>query len=89
MLVDPNGAPTPEESSEIPLEDWRSIGADKPARDTDETVRDIVWADEGSTFAMRVGLYRPTVKRRNRWDEAAAANGRPATQYGGPVGPPD
>jgi hypothetical protein len=93
----PDGAPAPESSQEFTLKDWRSIGRDEsvrdtdgPARDTDEPVRDtdgpareIAWTHEGSTFAMRVGLYRATVKRRKRWDEpmARTVNGGPATQY--------
>jgi hypothetical protein len=91
MLVDPNGELAPAGSDEIPLEDWQSIGMDMSTRDTYETARDIVWADEGSTFAMRVGLYRPTVQRRNRWDEPTVADGGLATQYygGGPMNAPD
>jgi serine dehydrogenase proteinase len=92
MLVDPDGAPGPIENQEISLKDWQKIGTDEsacdtdePDCDTDEPARDIVWADEGSTFAMRVALYRPTVRRR-RWDKPVAADGGPATQYiGGPV----
>lgn len=98
MLVDPfappNGASAPQPSEELTLKDWRLIGRDEPARDTDEPAgdtnepeRDIVWTHEGSTFAMRVGLYRPTVKRRKRWDDPTSqtVNGGPATQYFGPV----
>jgi Serine dehydrogenase proteinase len=92
MLVDPlphpNGAPVPKPSEEFTLKDWRSIGSDESALDTNEPTRDIVWTHkEGtqkSTFVMRVGLYRATVKRINRWDELAArtVDGAPATQYG-------
>jgi hypothetical protein len=92
MLVDPlaypHGAPVPEPSEEFTLNDWRLIGSDEPARDTDEPTRDIVWTHkEGtheSTFVMRVGLYRATVQRINRWDESTArtVDGAPATQYG-------
>lgn len=82
MLVDPDGARAPAESKEIPLTDWQSIGSDKPARDKDEATRDIVWADGDSTYAMRVGLYRPAVKGRNRWEEHRVADSGPATQYG-------
>jgi hypothetical protein len=76
MLVDPNGAPAPAPSDEITLEEWRSIGTDEPARG-------IVWTDDGSTFAMRVGLYRPVVTPRNPWHEPTArtADGGPATLY--------
>lgn len=94
MLVDPHGVPGPEGSREISLKDWQKIGmdelacdTDEPACDTDEPAREIVWTDEGSTFAMRVALYRPTVRRRRRWDKPAMADGGPATQYGG--GPVD
>jgi hypothetical protein len=86
MLVDPNGQRPPAASEEILLKDWQSIGTDEPARDTDEPARDIVWSDKDSTFAMRVGLYRPIVMPRNRWDKPMSADGGPATQYsGGPV----
>lgn len=94
MLVDPlaypDGAPAPESSEEFTLKDWRSLSGDEPARDedeparvADEPAREVVWIHEGSTFAMRVGLYRPTVKRINRWDELTAptAIGGPASQY--------
>ena len=96
MLVNPDGARVPAGSKEILLTDWQSIGSDKPARDEDETTRskdksardqdemtrDIVWADGDSTYAMRVGLYRPPVRGRNRWEELRVADGGPATQYG-------
>jgi hypothetical protein len=88
MLVDPHGAPVSEPSEEFTLNDWRLIGRDEPAHDTDELTRDIVWTHkEGtheSTFVMRVGLYRSTVKRINRWDESTTriVDGAPATQYG-------
>jgi Serine dehydrogenase proteinase len=88
MLVDPHGAPAPEPSEEFTLNDWRLIGRDEPAQDTDDLTRDIVWTHkEGtheSTFVMRVGLYRSTVKRINRWDESTTrtVDGAPATQYG-------
>ena len=79
MLVDPNGQCPPAASEEILLKDWLSIG-------TDEPTRDVVWSDKDSTFAMRVGLYRPIVMPRNRWDKPMSADGGPATQYsGGPV----
>ena len=90
MLVDPNGQRPPAVSEEILLKDWQSIGTDEPARDTDEPARDVVWSDKDSTFAMRVGLYRPIVMPRNRWDKPMSADGGPATQYsGGPVNRPD
>jgi hypothetical protein len=81
MLVDPNGAPAPAGSNEIQLRDWQAIGTDEPARD-------IVWADESSTFAMRVGLYRPAVTPRNPWHELTGRtiDGGPATQYSVPRG---
>ena len=92
MLVDPlaypHGAPVPEPSEEFTLNDWRLIGSDEPTHDTGEPTRDIVWTHkEGtheSTFVLRVGLYRATVKRINRWDESTArtVDGAPATQYG-------
>ena len=88
MLVDPHAAPVPEPSEEFTLKDWRLIGSDEPAHDTDEPTPDIVWTHkEGpheSTFVMRVGLYRATVKRINRWDESTTrtVDGAPATQYG-------
>jgi len=92
MLVDPlaysHGAQVPEPSGEFTLTDWRLIGSDESARDTDDPTPDIVWTHkEGaheSTFLMRVGLYRATVKRINRWDEPTARTvaGAPATQYG-------
>jgi Serine dehydrogenase proteinase len=86
MLVDPNGQRPPAASEEILLKDWQSIGTDEPTRDTDEPARDVVWSDQGSTFAMRVGLYRPIVMPRNRWGKSMSADGGPATQYsGGPV----
>jgi Serine dehydrogenase proteinase len=86
MLVDPNGQRPPAASEEILLKDWQSIGTDEPTRDTDEPARDVVWSDKDSTFAMRVGLYRPIVMPRNRWDKPMSADGGPATQYsGGPV----
>ena len=86
MLVDPNGQRPPPASEEILLKDWQSIGTDEPTRDTDEPARDVVWSDKDSTFAMRVGLYRPIVMPRNRWDKPMSADGGPATQYsGGPV----
>ena len=87
MLVDPNGQGPPAASEEILLKDWQSIGTDEPARDTDAPARDIVWSDKDNTFAMRVGLYRPIVMPRNRWDKPMSAGGGPATQYsgGGPV----
>jgi len=93
MLVDPNGQRPPAASEEILLKDWQSIGTDEPTRDTDEPTRDtdapardIVWSDKDSTFSMRVGLYRPIVMPRNRWDKPMSAGGGPATQYsGGPV----
>ena len=90
MLVDPNGQRPPAASEEILLTDWQSIGTDEPTRDTDEPARDVVWSDKDSTFAMRVGLYRPIVMPRNRWDKPMSADGGPATQYsGGPVNKPD
>jgi len=81
MLVDPDGAPAPAGGREIPLKDWRSIGSDGPAHD-------VVWAHEGSMFAMRVGLYRPAVTPRNPWHERTGqtADGGPATQYSVPLG---
>jgi hypothetical protein len=91
MLVDPlaypHGTPVPEPSEEFTLNDWRLTGSDEPAHET-EPARDIVWTHkEGtheSTFVMRVGLYRSTVKRMNRWDESTTrtVDGAPATQYG-------
>jgi len=93
MLVDPlaypHGARVPEPSEEFTLNDWRLIGSDEPARDTDEPTRDIVWTQKDgtheSTFVMSVGLYRATVKRNNRWDDSTArtVDGAPATQYYG------
>jgi hypothetical protein len=86
MLVDPDGQRPPAASEEILLKDWQSIGTDEPTRDTDEPARDVEWSDKDSTFAMRVGLYRPIVMPRNRWDKPMSADGGPATQYsGGPV----
>jgi Serine dehydrogenase proteinase len=81
MLVDPNGAAAPASSKEITLKDWLSIGTDEPARD-------IVWTEEGSTFKMRVGLYRPPVTARNPWHELTVrtVEGGPATQYSVPLG---
>jgi Serine dehydrogenase proteinase len=81
MLVDPDGAPAPGPTSEITLKKWRSIGTDEPACD-------IVWTNTDCTYAMRVGLYRPTVSPRNPWDEATAqiVGGGPATQYTVPLG---
>jgi len=94
MFVDPNGQRPPAAGEEILLKDWQSIGTDESARDKDNPARaadtparDIVWSDKDSTFAMRVGLYRPIVMPRNRWDKPTSADGGPATQYsgGGPV----
>lgn len=82
MLVDPNGKPAPAGSQNMPLMDWPLIGTEEKAHDTDRLGRDIVWAEDGSTFAMRVGLYRPRIERLNRWDELAGAEGGPDTQYG-------
>jgi hypothetical protein len=92
MLVDPlaysRGAQVPEPSGEFTLTDWGLIGSDESARDTDDPTPDIVWTHKKgtheSTFLMRVGLYRATVKRINRWDERTARTvaGAPATQYG-------
>jgi Serine dehydrogenase proteinase len=81
MLVDPHGAPAPGRGQEIRLQDWRSIGADEPARD-------IVWTQNGTTFAMRVGLYRAAVTQPNPWQGRTdrAADGGPATQYSVPLG---
>lgn len=81
MLVDPNGAPAPDSSEEIKLKRWRAIG-------TKEPTRDIVWTDKGSTFALRVALYRPTITPRNPWRELTArtAAGGPATVFSVPLG---
>jgi hypothetical protein len=96
-LAYPNGVPALESSEEFTLKDWRNLSRDMstcdiaeqagdtdvPEREKGEPVRDIVWTHEGSTCAMRVGLYRPTVKRINRWDDLATmAGGGPASQYG-------
>jgi hypothetical protein len=81
MLVDPHGVPAPGSRDEIALKQWRSIGSDEPTRE-------ISWTDKGTTFAIRVALYRPTILPRNPWHEQTprTADGGPATQYSVPLG---
>lgn len=81
MLVDPDGEQPPESNREISLKEWRFIGTHEPARN-------IVWTHGASTFAMRVGLYRPTVTPRNSWRKLMdqTVDGAPATQYSVPLG---
>ncbi len=65
MIVYPPTASTEAPSDaahQLSLEEWHGIGADSQARDVIESF-------DGSTFRMRVGLYRPKITSSNPWQD--------------------